>query len=73
MSPLRPILPPLNTGRICPICHQPVLLENCKTDEHGQATHEECYVHKVCSHIGRDEERSSAKASSHLPRNLRSR
>jgi len=29
---------------ICPICNQPVALETAKTDEHGQAIHEECYV-----------------------------
>jgi hypothetical protein len=25
-----------------------VSLENSKTDEDGQATHEECYVEKIC-------------------------
>jgi anti-sigma regulatory factor (Ser/Thr protein kinase) len=33
----------------CCICHSPVLLETSKTDEYGQAVHEECYVLKVCS------------------------
>ena len=33
----------------CPICNEPVSLESSKTDEDGQATHEECYVAKVCS------------------------
>ena len=28
----------------CRICNDPVLLETSKTDEHGQAVHEECYV-----------------------------
>jgi hypothetical protein len=32
----------------CCICNVPVLLETSKTDEHGQALHEECYVLKVC-------------------------
>jgi anti-sigma regulatory factor (Ser/Thr protein kinase) len=31
----------------CAICNNPVLLETTKTDENGQAVHEECYVHKV--------------------------
>jgi hypothetical protein len=26
-----------------------VSLENCNTDEDGQATHEECYIEKICS------------------------
>ncbi len=33
----------------CSFCKSPVLLETSKTDEYGQAVHEECYVLKVCS------------------------
>jgi two-component sensor histidine kinase len=33
----------------CCICNSPVLLETSKTDEYGQAIHEECYVLNVCS------------------------
>lgn len=29
---------------LCPICNMPVLLETAKTDEHGRAIHEECYL-----------------------------
>jgi hypothetical protein len=29
---------------ICPICHEPVRLEEAKTDEEGRAIHEDCYV-----------------------------
>lgn len=29
---------------ICSICYEPVPIETCKTDEHGQAVHEDCYV-----------------------------
>ena len=32
---------------ICPVCHQPVALEEAKTDEDGAATHEACYVRKL--------------------------
>ena len=32
----------------CCICGDPVCLETSKTDEHGQALHEECYVLKLC-------------------------
>jgi len=32
---------------ICAICKQPVDLEESKTDEHGQAVHENCYVQTV--------------------------
>jgi hypothetical protein len=32
----------------CSICSDPVCLETCKTDEYGQALHEECYVLKLC-------------------------
>lgn len=28
----------------CTVCGDPVPLEDCKTDEHGKAVHEECYV-----------------------------
>ena len=28
----------------CAYCHQPVKLENAKTNENGQAVHEDCYV-----------------------------
>jgi hypothetical protein len=28
----------------CSICNKPVDLRNCKSDTHGQAVHEECYV-----------------------------
>jgi anti-sigma regulatory factor (Ser/Thr protein kinase) len=42
---------PRGTHRLpgCCICNSPVLLETSKTDEYGQAVHEECYVLKVCS------------------------
>ena len=29
---------------ICSICKEPVTLEDSKSDEHGQAVHENCYV-----------------------------
>lgn len=31
----------------CSICNQPVALEIAKTDDSGQALHEECYVLKL--------------------------
>lgn len=31
----------------CPICNEPVELETSKTDEHGRAIHEECYLLKI--------------------------
>lgn len=31
----------------CWMCGNPVALEECKTDEDGQAVHERCYVEKV--------------------------
>lgn len=34
---------------ICPICRKPVRLEDCKTDEDGQAVHERCYASRVCA------------------------
>ena len=37
-------LTPLPT---CNICNRPVTLETSKTDEHGKAVHEGCYVLKV--------------------------
>ena len=35
---------------LCSICTKPVLLEKSKTDEHGLAVHEECYVLKLQLH-----------------------
>ena len=32
---------------LCRICGQVVDLETCKTDEHGMAVHENCYVVRV--------------------------
>lgn len=34
-------------GLVCCICAQPVSLETSKTDERGNAVHEECYVRKI--------------------------
>ena len=38
---------------VCPICNQPVWLNEAKTDEDGQAIHEGCYVAKI--HLVRSE------------------
>jgi two-component sensor histidine kinase len=42
---------PQDTQRLpgCCICKSPVLLESSKTDENGQAVHEDCYVLKVAA------------------------
>lgn len=37
----------LNNPILCAICACPVLLEDAKTDERGQAVHENCYVLKL--------------------------
>ena len=37
-----------NISPRCPIINRSVDLETAKTDEHGLATHEECYLLKVC-------------------------
>jgi hypothetical protein len=31
----------------CSVCSGPVSLETSKTDEHGKAVHEDCYVLKI--------------------------
>jgi hypothetical protein len=31
----------------CPLCEKPVFLETAKTDENGNAIHEDCYLLKV--------------------------
>jgi hypothetical protein len=50
MSPLKPILRRRSDGQIlCPFCHEPVEIANAKTDEDGQAIHEECYVRLLCA------------------------
>jgi hypothetical protein len=33
----------------CVICKESVEVEQSKTDEHGQAVHEECYVSQLVS------------------------
>ena len=38
---------PLRNVLICSICHQPVALENSKTDENGHAIHEDCYLQRL--------------------------
>jgi hypothetical protein len=38
---------PLPSLPICSICHEPVELETGKTDEHGEAVHEDCYFLKL--------------------------
>jgi len=35
---------PSKAGAVCVICGDPVALESSKTDEHGRAVHEDCYV-----------------------------
>jgi hypothetical protein len=32
---------------ICWICGKPVLLHDCKSDDHGRPVHENCYVATV--------------------------
>jgi acyl-CoA synthetase (AMP-forming)/AMP-acid ligase II len=36
-------------GIVCCICAIPIPLETSKTNERGQAVHEECYVRKIIS------------------------
>ncbi len=50
--PIRP-MPGSKTLPTCPVCNKPVQLETSKTDEHGHARHEECYIatlHKALGH-----------------------
>jgi hypothetical protein len=37
----------LHPALICSICCKPVAVQTSKTDEHGRAIHEECYVLKL--------------------------
>jgi hypothetical protein len=37
----------------CCVCTRPIPLETSKTDEHGKAVHEECYVRKTISRFRR--------------------
>ena len=36
---------------LCTICDKPLKIETAKTDEDGQAVHEECYVDKSAGKI----------------------
>ena len=37
----------LSVGPQCAVCGKPVQLELSKTNESGQAVHEECYAHQI--------------------------
>jgi len=39
--------PAAQPGAVCCICAGPISLENCKTDESGEAVHEDCYVRQT--------------------------
>ena len=51
---------------ICSICHRPVPLNDAKTDEDGNAIHEDCYITKLgmTSPPGGSLPRTPAKISS---------
>jgi hypothetical protein len=49
----------------CSICNKPVALETAKTDEVGQAAHEECYLFK----LGIKADRNSVQASKRVQNN----
>lgn len=44
---------------ICSICGRRVNLETSKTDEDGQAVHEECYVRKIAASVSLSRENQS--------------
>jgi len=35
----------------CAICHQPVHLQNAKTDDHGKPVHGECYAAAIALNV----------------------
>ena len=73
MTPLRRTLRRGKYGqRVCPLCNEPLLLETCKTDENGQATHEECYVDRICSQPKNNRKKPSTREDSHSPQKLKS-
>ena len=51
-----PTMPRSSQFAICSLCNEPMELETAKTDEKGNAVHEECYVtkrtaaHEACRH-----------------------
>ena len=47
MSPLDHPRQSVHNEPRCPLCNQRVSLETSKTDEDGNAVHEDCYVAKV--------------------------
>ncbi len=46
-------------GINCSICGKPVAIETAKTDEAGQAAHDECYLLKLGVNADRDSARTS--------------
>ena len=38
---------PSSSLPMCCLCDRPVEIEHCKTDEHGRAIHEQCYVARL--------------------------
>jgi hypothetical protein len=47
---------------VCRLCTVPMPLETSKTDEHGKAVHEQCYVRKM---ISRDRRGSAIRLLAH--------
>jgi hypothetical protein len=73
MSPLKRTMRQHKVGRsICAICNEPVTLETCKINENGDATHEDCYVGKICSELKQDQEKTVSRDPP-PPRKVRSR
>jgi hypothetical protein len=47
---------------VCPLCNQTVELETTKTNEDGEAVHEECYVLAIKAHQPKPSGRSARPA-----------
>jgi hypothetical protein len=52
---------------MCSLCLQPVVLETAKTDEDGQAVHEDCYSAKILQHSQGEFSRVPPSGVSGLP------
>jgi hypothetical protein len=45
----------------CGVCGDPVNLENCRTDEHGKAVHQNCYIAGILQETGKKVVRPRAR------------
>jgi hypothetical protein len=54
-----------NNPHFCFICGKELSLKDAKTDDHGHAVHELCYIAQLCSETEKNKERLTTKCNGH--------